>query len=832
MPPTSSSPLRADEVLRDDQLAEGAGFAPSRQPENIDVVALPARREVDADFTGLRVLHEFDNFVEATTFFRPATFSSTGEDETFLGYDLNLLPSWAQEAGFKNVPRAETTQFVVPLSYHAEATVELLLFDDELSIHPARAEPMVEAGVIEATGARRFTLAVEGLQPGTLYAFRINHGVTHTVPHRWALDPWAEFNAPGFFIGEKCASDNKATPTNFAPPKAVVVDRAALTRTRDTVTPWLPVTPRRDLSIYQVHVAITSQLPDAMLPDEFKGSQGTFKCLSSPPAIERFRALGIDVIQVMPLQSRSPEALYDNVWGYNPDSLFAPDCNKVHVHANKQDSRPTPPELIAGEIRDTISTLHKAGIGVILDGVFGHTSENCTAHKQSIRPGPGRLDKRDDPRAQFGANHSFVVLDDAYLLLDENGNHRDHTNTGHTLNFTGESGRLLLKKINSWWIDVLKFDGFRYDQAKVFGLTSTGEFDENASALQELGDSAKSEDKLYSVEPCDAGEATIDSYGGYDTREEGFPEGVLVQRLSLAEATRCFFAHKHAFYTPQGNTTIHALAERLRSNSDVSFAGVHDGKTVWDNAIDIAQQLRKRPTPEAPRTVNLDSDTLEKRIARALLASSRLLPGAHLLFQGDELGKSNGGAHDAFEQVGSVTIDWNPVGKAEVMFEYTKKLVELKSRLDALSHASHPSARVTDLPSCEFVSPDGSLVDSSIFERTDHTPTSHFERQARSVFGALYTRNEGGLRGFLTNPVGLPAPVLVVRANELTHMHLPDLGAHYSWVKVFDSTAFNSQVDESFIEQKVGYYSGRPMEPINGPGVVVYTVRRTDSGRP
>ena len=55
-----------------------------------------------------------------------------------------------------------------------------------------------------------------------------------------------------------------------------------------------------------------------------------------------------------------------NYWGYQPVSFFAPH----QAYSSRQD--PLGP---VDEFRDMVKALHRAGIEVILDVVFNHTSE-------------------------------------------------------------------------------------------------------------------------------------------------------------------------------------------------------------------------------------------------------------------------------------------------------------------------------------------------------------------------------------------------------------------------------------------------------------------------
>ena len=56
-----------------------------------------------------------------------------------------------------------------------------------------------------------------------------------------------------------------------------------------------------------------------------------------------------------------------NYWGYQPVSFFAPH----HAYSSRQDAA----RRSLDEFRDMVKALHRAGIEVILDVVFNHTTE-------------------------------------------------------------------------------------------------------------------------------------------------------------------------------------------------------------------------------------------------------------------------------------------------------------------------------------------------------------------------------------------------------------------------------------------------------------------------
>ena len=119
--------------------------------------------------------------------------------------------------------------------------------------------------------------------------------------------------------------------------------------------------------IYEVHVKnLTERLPG--IPDHLRG---TYAGLAHPVTIEHLTRLGITAVELLPVQAftTEPEVLrrgLTNHWGYNTLGFFAPHA----AYASARD-----PQGVLDEFKGMVKLLHRAGIEVILDVVYNHTSE-------------------------------------------------------------------------------------------------------------------------------------------------------------------------------------------------------------------------------------------------------------------------------------------------------------------------------------------------------------------------------------------------------------------------------------------------------------------------
>ncbi len=411
--------------------------------------------------------------------------------------------------------------------------------------------------------------------------------------------------------------------------------------------------------IYELHVKGFSQKhPD--IPLELRG---TVAALAHPAAIRHFIDLGVTTIELMPLAAWIDERHLEplgltNYWGYNPACFLAPD-----------------PRLAPGgmaEIAQTVDRLHEAGLEVILDVVYNHTSES---------------DER-------GGTHSLRGLDNRsyYRLAGNPRYYSNETGCGNTLALDREPGLGLALDALRHWADVGGFDGFRFDLAPVLGRTPKG-FDPKAPLFAAIAADPILRDRLMIAEPWDIGP------GGYQLGH--FPAG-------WGECSDRYRDDVRRFW--RGDGGIGALATRLAGSSDlfdpatrrptdsVNFAAAHDGFTL-DDTVSFAAKHNKangednrdghsgeiswNNGAEGPSTAP-EIVALRRSQVRALLATLLLSRGTPMISMGDELGRSQRGNNNAYAQDNETTwIDWEDADHS--LMQFVASLTRLRKALPVVA---------------------------------------------------------------------------------------------------------------------------------------------------
>jgi 1,4-alpha-glucan branching enzyme len=149
--------------------------------------------------------------------------------------------------------------------------------------------------------------------------------------------------------------------------------------------------------------------------------------------IQYLKKLGVNVIELMPIM----EFEGNNSWGYNPMFHLAPD--KYYGPAD--------------DLKSFIDSAHVNGIAVILDMVLNHAF------------GLSPL-----VRLYWDAGNNRPAADSPYF----NQIPKHPFNVGFDFNHESSATKYFVDRVNRYWLEEFKFDGFRFDLSKGFTQTFSG----------------------------------------------------------------------------------------------------------------------------------------------------------------------------------------------------------------------------------------------------------------------------------------------------------------------------------------------------------------------
>ena len=501
-----------------------------------------------------------------------------------------------------------------------------------VSIFDAEGKAEADRLELQREGDGVFALSVRGLGEGTRYGFRADGRYAPEDgywfdPDKLLVDPYAvRIDRAYRYDARLAAQRGQGGDTAGLMPKAVA-------ETQPMTAAALPLCTPGGL-IYEVPVrAFTMRHPDVP-----KRLRGTIRALAQPVIIEHLLKLGASAVELMPVtavmdERHLPPLGLANAWGYNPVTFMALD-----------------PRLAPGglaDLRETVATLHDAGIGVLLDLVFNHTAESD----------------------ELGPTLSLRGLDNAAyyrLAADDPGRYANDTGTGNTVACDHPVAKDLVLDSLRHFVGHAGIDGFRFDLAPVLGRVG-GEFDANAPLLQAMRDDPVIGDRVLIAEPWDIG------HNGY--RLGGFPQEFLEWNDRYRDDVRRFWRGDRG--------TVGALATRLAGSSDifgsgpvtrtVNFIAAHDGMTL----ADLVRYERKHNEANGEHNHDghnenfswnngVEGESSDREIAgereadmRALLATLFASRGTIMLTAGDEFGRSQHGNNNAYAQDNELTwLDW------------------------------------------------------------------------------------------------------------------------------------------------------------------------------
>ena len=329
-------------------------------------------------------------------------------------------------------------------SQHARA-VTLLFYDADDQAEPCftfKLDPLVH----RTTQVWHCRLPREKLGGAFYYAYRIDgpsaekSGWRHAFdPEKVLLDPYAKavFFPPGF---DRNAARGPGSNAGKAP--VGVLDEEPPFEWGDDRRPRH----RGDLIIYEMHVrGFTRSETSGVSADK----RGTFAGVIEK--IPYLQELGVTSVELLPVQQFDPQE--GNYWGYMTLNFFAPHHEFAADRAHPK-----------AEFCRMVKALHAAGIEVILDVVYNHTTESD----------------------QRGPCYCWRGIDnEAYYTLSGSAVHpyQNHSGTGNTLNCGNGAVQELIVDSLRHWVTEMHVDGFRFDLATALTRNASGSINEVAPPL-------------------------------------------------------------------------------------------------------------------------------------------------------------------------------------------------------------------------------------------------------------------------------------------------------------------------------------------------------------
>ncbi|SBS70685.1 glycogen debranching protein GlgX [uncultured Microbacterium sp.] len=558
-------------------------------------------------------------------------------------------------------------------SGHADA-VELVLFD------AVDLDWITDTLPLTAVGGGVWEVTTPALRPGTRYAIRVGGpvGAGSTFnPASLLLEPYAKGLAWGGLDDWRAVVVDTSFDWGSSRKPAVSMDRTV---------------------IYEAHVKGVSKRHPGVPP----ALHGTYAGLAHPAMIEHLLSLGVTAVELLPVHAFSTEPRLLNLgllnyWGYNTLNFFTP-----HMGYATAESRAGGPDAVLREFKGMVKLLHEAGLEVILDVVYNHTSElEMGGPRTSLRG----IDNR------------------AYYRQHDDGAYIDVTGCGNSLNTATDAASRLVMDSLRYWANDLQVDGFRFDLATTLGRDADHVFTPEHPLLRAIAENPALAGVKMIAEPWDVG------MGGWHTGN--FGAGWSEWNDRYRDRVRNFWLSdvdyaRRASTAPVG---IGGFATRLAGSANtfsaergplasVNFVTAHDGFTLRDLvSYDVKHNMgngeHNRDGADTNRSFNHgaegptdDPDILatRRKAMRNLLGTLLLSAGVPMITAGDEFGRTQRGNNNAYCHDSALTwLPWEHAPWQKDLFAHVQRLLQVRR--------DNPALRPTRFAHEERDVPSASVID-------------------------------------------------------------------------------------------------------------------------
>jgi isoamylase len=528
--------------------------------------------------------------------------------------------------------------------------VELLFFDHEDSAKPSRT---LQLDPVTNRTYHYWHIHVPGIRAGQLYGYRVigpsdpANGLRFD-PDKVLLDPYGRGVVVPKGYSRGAGADKSTAPSM----KNVVVDPSTYDWEGDEPL----ALPSSRTIIYEMHVRGFTRHPSSGLD---AGRRGTYAGLVEK--IPYLKSLGITAVELLPVHQfdalDAPPGKV-NYWGYSPIAFFAPH----RAYSSRQD--PLGP---VDEFRDMVKALHRAGIEVILDVVYNHTTEG----------------NQDGPTIGFRGIDNPTY----YILEKERGKYADYTGCGNTLNANHPVVRRMIVDSLRYWVTEMHVDGFRFDLASILSRDESGQSQPNPPVLWDIeSDPALAGTKLLAEAWDAAGLYQVGSFVGDAWKE---------WNGRFRDDIRAFFRGEPGSVRRLadriiGSPEIYAHKQREAEQS-VNFVTCHDGFTLNDLvSYDVKHNEANGEGNRDGSNDNVswncgvegpsDDPTFEKirsRQVKNFLTATLMSLGVPMVLMGDEVRHTQGGNNNAYCQDNEISwFDWSRVERHADLHRFLKLLIE------------------------------------------------------------------------------------------------------------------------------------------------------------
>lgn len=477
-------------------------------------------------------------------------------------------------------------------------------------------------------GDNLWTVELKGDQKGKFYTFNIGKGET-----------------PGVFAKAVGVNGKRGAIIDMGTtdPKGWTDDRVLATKNL------------ADIVIYEMHHRDFSIEPTSGFRNK-----GKFLALTEQKAIDYLKRLGINAVHVLPSfdYASVDEAKLDKPqynWGYDPLNYNVPE--------GSYSSNPYDPATRVREFKEMVQALHKAGIRVILDVVYNHTSDLDNSNFQRTFP-------------------------DYFYRFCQDGKPSNGSGCGNETASEKPMMRQFMLQSVKYWVSEYHVDGFRFDLMGVHDIETMNDIRKELAAINpnvfvygegwSAGQCAYPAREL-AVKACmrrmpgvaafcdDMRDALRGPFS--DDKKGAFLAGIAGAEESLKAGIAGMIAHPQVDYS-KVNYSKEPWA--VQPTQCINYVSCHDDLCLVDRL------KASVPGITTDELVRLDE------LAQTAVFTSQGVP---FMLSGEEMLRDKKGVHNSYNSPDSINeLRWENLKRYPQVFSYYEGLISLRR--------NHPAFRL------------------------------------------------------------------------------------------------------------------------------------------
>ena len=372
--------------------------------------------------------------------------------------------------------------------------------------------------------------------------------------------------------------------------------------------------------------------------------------VSGSTGLSYMKELGVTHVQLLPMYdyaSGGDELNPTFNWGYDPEHFNVPE--------GQYSSDPTNPVARITELKTAIQAMHKNGLRVTMDVVYGHVA-SATEFSQSL------------------------IVPGYWFRKDASGNLTNRSGCGNDTATERPMVRKFIVDSMKYWTREYKLDGYRIDQMGLWDVTTMNQVRDAVKAIEPKATIIGEAWSMGGDSGLPQGNQTqlvnMPGIGGFNdgirNAVKGSPDGLSDGGYVNGNPVGTLSALKAGIvgHTPSNTLTVPWLT--LDAGQSVNYAEAHDNMTLFDKLWAVNNQSSRAAVAKQSRQIS------------ALLFASQ---GTVFIQAGQEFLRSKNGDHNSYRSSDAVnSLKWTERINQKVTVDYNKGLIAMRK--------AHPAFRL------------------------------------------------------------------------------------------------------------------------------------------